>query len=39
MKKIEYIAPEEKIVKLQIKNSLLVGSGEEAPGTGDADEL
>ena len=32
MKKMEYIAPEEQIVKLQLKNSLLVGSGEEAPG-------
>jgi hypothetical protein len=40
MKKMEYIAPEEQVVKLQLKNSLLSGSNtEEAPGTGDADEL
>ena len=42
MKKIEYIAPEEKIVKLQLNTALLVGSGgegEEAPGTGDHDTL
>ncbi len=39
MKKMEYIAPEEQIVKLVVKNTLLVGSGEEAPGTGDSDEL
>ena len=38
MKKMEYIAPEEQIVKLELKNSLLSGS-ETAPGTGNADEL
>jgi hypothetical protein len=32
MKKMEYIAPEEQIVKLQLKNALLVGSGEEGDG-------
>lgn len=39
---MEYIAPEEKIVKLQLNAALLVGSGgegEEAPGTGDSEEL
>ena len=42
MKKMEYIAPEEQVVKLQLKNTVLVGSGgegEEAPGTGDSEEL
>jgi hypothetical protein len=38
MKKMEYIAPEEQVVKLELKQSLLSGS-EKAPGTGDADEL
>ncbi len=32
MKKMEYVAPEEQIVKLVLKNAVLVGSGEEAPG-------
>ena len=40
MKKMEYIAPEEQIVKLVIKQALLDGSNTEtAPGTGDADDL
>lgn len=37
MKKMEYIAPEERIVKLVIKQALLDGSGSTAPGTGDDD--
>ena len=36
--KMEYIAPEEQIVKLEIKNALLSGS-ETAPSTGDSEEL
>ena len=39
MKKMEYIAPEEQIVKLQLQNAVLVGSGEQTPGTGDSEEL
>ena len=39
MKKMEYIAPEEQIVKLVIKNALLEASGTNTPGTGDAEEL
>ena len=40
MKKMEYIAPEEQIVELELKNSLLSGSNtEEAPDTGDSDEV
>ena len=37
---MEYIAPEEQIVKLELQNSVLLStSGETVPGTGDADEL
>jgi hypothetical protein len=39
MKKIEYLAPEVKVIVLKSKSAILVGSGEETPGTGDADEL
>ena len=40
MKKMEYIAPEEQIIKLELKNALLSGSNtEEAPDTGDSDEV
>ncbi len=39
MKKMEYIAPEEQIVKLVVKNALLEGSGTNTPGTGDSDDL
>ena len=38
---MEYIAPKEQVVKLQLKYTVLVGSGEgeEAPGTGGAETL
>lgn len=39
MKKIEYMTPEMEIVELKSQVALLAGSGEEAPGTGDSDEL
>jgi len=42
MKKMEYIAPEERIVELKLNGAILVGSdgkGEIAPGTGDSEEL
>jgi len=41
MKKLEYIAPEEQIVKLQMKKTILVGSdgeGSEAPGGSGLDD-
>lgn len=42
MKKIEYFAPEVQVIALKSKAAILSasdGSGEEAPGTGGADEL
>ena len=40
MKKIEYLAPEINVIVLKSKAAILVGSsGEEAPGTGDSEEL
>ena len=43
MKKIEYMTPEMEIVELKSQVALLAGSnngaGEEAPGTGDSEEL
>ena len=38
MKKMEYIAPMEQIVKLEIKNALLEASGSTAPGGGGLDD-
>ena len=35
MKKIEYLAPEVKVIVLKSKASMLVGSGEEASGEGE----
>ena len=39
MKKIEYFAPEVQVIALKSKAAILVGSDEEAPGTGDHDTL
>ena len=39
MKKMEYLAPEVNVIVLKSKAAILVGSGEEAPGTGDSEEL
>lgn len=40
MKKMEYIAPEEQVVKIELNQIICAsGSGEEAPGTGDSEEL
>jgi hypothetical protein len=37
MKKMEYIAPEEQVIKMVVRTALLDGSGSTAPGTGDDD--
>ena len=40
MRKIEYLAPEVKVIVLKAKTSILVGSGEDvAPGTGDPEGI
>ncbi len=38
MKKIEYQAPETKVIELKNKVSLLAGSGEEGPGGSGLDD-
>ena len=39
MKKLEYVAPELEEIKLLHSAALLEASDQEAPGTGDAEEL
>jgi len=39
MKKIEYVAPEMDILELKYSQALLNASDQEAPGTGDPEEL
>ncbi len=39
MKRIEYIAPEMEVVKLNVTAALLAGSGEELEGSGDSEGL
>lgn len=39
MKKIEYMAPEMEIVELKNITPLLAASGDQTPGTGDAEEI
>lgn len=38
MKKIEYLAPEMEVIKLNIKSHLLEGSNPEIPGDGGSGE-